>query len=214
MPRRRFAPYLWALPLALATPALAEESFDLGLRAGITLADGEPANDIPGFGLFGHWRLNERWQLGFALETAEYDFEQPARLVGIRQDPSANVVDAKAEGTTVSAWLERLWGPPGARGHWFWGAGIGLASIDVPDARGPAAGGGLFDVETDAGTEVVASLLGGRRVELGERWALDLTLHLDQHFADWKVRDRVSGRRGAVDDYFTYGGSVGVAYRF
>jgi hypothetical protein len=214
MPRRRLVPFAAALLPLLAAPAMAEDRFDIGARLDLPHADGEPANDIPGYGLFGHYRWDDRWALGFALDVAEYDFEEPARLLGITQDPAVDVVDAKADGTTLSAWFERTLGEPGSKGHWYWGAGLGLASVDVPDARGPVAGGGTFDIETDAGTEVVVTLLGGRRFRFGDRWALDLTLHLDEHFAEWEVVDRVSGRTGTIDDYFTYGGNLGLAFRF
>ena len=214
MTRRRLAALAAVLFVPLVAPVRAQDRFDLGGRLNLALADGEPANDIPGYGLVGHYRPNERWAIGFAVDLAEYDFEEPAKLLGIAQDPAVEVVDAKADGTTVSVWFERTLGEPGARGHWFWGAGVGFNSVDVPDATGPVAGGGTFHVETDAGTEIVATLLGGRRFRFGERVALDLTLHLDQHFADWKVTDRVSGRTGSVDDYFTYGGNLAFVVRF
>jgi hypothetical protein len=214
--RSRLALPLAFLLLSAAAPAVAQDAdrFDFGVRLNLSLADGEPANDIPGYGVVGHWRPNERWALGLALDVAEYDFEEPAKLLGIVQDPAVEVIDAKADGTALSLWFERTLGAPGPRGHWFWGAGVGFAAVDVPDARGPVAGGGTFDVETDAGTEIVASLLAGRRFRFGERTALDFTLHLDQHFADWKVRDRISGRTGSVDDYFTYGGNLAFVWRF
>lgn len=209
--------------LALAVSALAlfpgmtqaqDGHLDLGIRGTILVADGEPANDIPGFGLFGHYRLNERWKLGFAVDQAEYDFEQPARLLGLEQSRNLEAIDVLAESTTVSAWLERSLGDPNGRMEWFWGAGLGFASIDVPDASGPLQGGGRFDIETKADTEIVAMLLAGLRRRFGQRWALELALRGEQHFADWQLRDRISGRTGAVEDYLAYGGHLGLSFRF
>lgn len=214
--RRSLSVTLTACALALG-PVLAEaqsDRFDLGVRGAILVADGEPANDIPGFGLFGHYRLSDRWQLGFGVDAAEYDFEQPARILGLTQSPNVEPIDVLAESTTVSAWVERLFGQPGGRTEWFLGAGLGFASIDVPDASGPLAGGGRFDIETEADTEIVAHLLAGLRRRLGQRWALEFALRADQHFADWTLTDRVSGRTGTVDDYLTYGGHLGVSFRF
>ena len=116
------------LALTLQSPALAH---DLGVRGIITAGDGEPANDIPGFGVFGHWRLGDRWSVGVAVDQTEYDFEEPAKLVGLRQDPGIEPVDTIAEGTVLSAWIERTWPRPSGRLEWFWGAGLGFASIDV-----------------------------------------------------------------------------------
>jgi hypothetical protein len=214
--RRTLSIALTASVLALA-PALAraqEGRFDLGVRGNLLAADGEPANDIPGFGLFGHYRLSDRWQLGFAVDTAEYDFEQPARILGLRQSENVDPIDVKAESTTVSAWVERTFGRPQGRTEWFLGAGLGFASIDVPDASGPLQGGGRFDIETEADTEIVAQLLAGVRRRLGQRWALEFALRADQHFADWTLTDRVSGRTATIDDYLALGGHLGVSFRF
>src|SRR5688572_30816487 len=160
----------------LQFPALAQ---DFGVRGIITGADGEPANDIPGYGAFGHWRMSDRWSIGFAVDRTDYDFERPAGIVGLRQDPNVEDIDAIAEATILSAWIERTYPRPG-RLEWFWGAGLGFASVDVPDATGPLKGGGTFDVTTEADTEVIASLLGGLHLRLGERWIIELGLRADQ----------------------------------
>ena len=199
----------------LQSPALAQDGgFDLGVRGIITAGDGEPANDIPGFGVFGHWRMSDRWSVGFAVDQTEYDFEEPAKLVGLRQDDDIEPVDVIAEATVVSAWIERTYARPAGRLDWFWGAGLGFASIDVPDAAGPLEGGGTFDIRTEADSEVIVSLLAGLHRRLGERWFLEFALRADQHFADWQVTDRVSGAKGAVDDYLALGGHFGIGFRF
>jgi hypothetical protein len=214
--RRSVSMALAAVALAfLPAPAQAQTGrFDLGVRANLLAADGEPANDIPGYGLFGHYRLSDRWRLGFSVDTAEYDYEEPARILGLEQDESLEAIDVKAESTTVSAWIERLFGQPEGRTEWFLGAGVGFASVDVPDASGPLQGGGRFDIRTEVDTEIVAQLLAGVRRRIGQRWALDFTLRADQHFATWELRDQVSGRTSAIDDYLALGGSLGLSFRF
>jgi hypothetical protein len=214
--RRTLSIVFTASALALS-PSLAHAEagrFELGVRGVLMVADGEPANDIPGFGLFGHYRLSERWRLGFAVDMAEYDFEQPARILGLEQSSSVEPVDVLAESTTVSAWAERTFGRSQGATEWFLGAGLGLASIDVPDASGPLAGGGRFAIETEADTEIVVQLLAGVRRRLGQRWALEFALRADQHLADWQLNDRVSGRTGTIDDYLTVGGHLGLSFRF
>ena len=200
------------LLVILALLPSAALAHDFGVRGIITAADGEPANDIPGFGVFGHWRLGARWSVGFAVDRTEYDFEEPAKLVGLNQDEDLDPIDVVAEATVVSAWIERTW--PRRSLDWFLGAGIGFASIDVPDAAGPLEGGGTFDIQTEADSEVVVSLLAGLHRRLGERWMLEFALRADQHFADWQLTDRVSGNRGAVDDYLALGGHLGFGFRF
>lgn len=214
--RKALSTALTASVLAFG-PALArgqEGRFDLGVRAVLMAADGEPANDIPGYGVFGHWRLSDRWRLGLAVDTAEYDFEEPAKIVGLLQSSNEEPIDVKAESTTFSAWIERTFGRPQGRIEWFVGAGLGLASIDVPEATGPLANGGRFDIETEVDSEIVAQLLAGVRRQVGQHWALEFALRADQHFAEWKLRDRVSGRTATVDDYLAWGGHLGVSFRF
>lgn len=201
--------------LPSASPASAQDHrFDFGVRGIITAADGEPANDIPGFGLFGHYRFSDRWSLGIAVDQTEYDFEEPARILGLQQDQDLPPIDVLAEATVVSAWLQRDFERPGGRMAWFWGAGLGFASVDVPDASGPLEGPGTFDIRTEADTEIIASLLAGIEWRLGSRWFLEFALRADQHFADWKLTDRVSGRTGSIDDYLAYGGHLGLGFRF
>ena len=194
--------------------AAQEQRFDLGIRGIITVSDGEPANDIPGFGVFGHYHFNDHWSLGLAVDQTEYDFEQPARILGLQQDQDLEPVDVLAEATTLSAWLQRNFSRPGGRTTWFLGAGLGFATLDVPDAVGPLEGPGTFDIQTDADSEIIASLLAGFQSRLGSRFFLEFALRADQHFADWQLTDRVSGRTGSIDDYLAYGGYLGLGFRF
>ena len=201
--------------LLLTAPGAAQaQRFDLGWRGMITAAGGEPANDIPGYGVFGRYRLSDRWSVGLAVDQTEYDFEEPAKLVGIRQDPGVEPVDVKAEATVVGAWLQRDYRRDGGRTAWFWGAGLGFAAVDVPDASGPREGSGRFDIRTEVDTEMIASLLAGVLLRLGSRWFLELAVRADQHFADWQLTDRISGATGTVDDYLALGGQLGFGFRF
>ena len=193
---------------AQCAPALADDGrFSLGLRGVITVADGEPANDIPGFGVLAHLPINERWNVGIGLDRTEYDFEQPARLIGIAQDPALEPIDVVAEATVLSGWFERTLNP-GTRHPttWFVGAGLGAAFVDVPDASGPREDGGQFNIQTRADTEIIIFALAGLRRRLGERWYLEFAVRADQHFADWQMLDQLSGASGSIDDYLALGG--------
>ena len=209
-----------ALPVLfmLSSPALAraeeEHRFDLGVRGGITAASGEPANDIPGYGLYGHYRLNDQWTLGLSVDLVEYDYEDPARVLGIPVDPALEPIDALAESTIVGAWLERTIGAPEARTTWIIAAGLAAASVDVPDVTGPRQGGGSFDISTEVDTEIIVSLIGGVRRKLGESWFAEFALRADQHFADWQSTDQISGATASINDYSAYGGYLGFGFRF
>jgi hypothetical protein len=207
------ASVLLASAVAAASPAVGQR-FDLGARGVITLADGTPANDIPGYGVFGHYRLSDRWALGAAVDLAEYDFEQPARILGLEQDPALEPIDVLAESTALSLWIERTFRRHGAPSAWYLGGGLGYATVDVPEATGPLRGGGAFHIRTAADDEGIVFAVGGFRRNLGSRLLLDLGLRAEQHLADWQLKDTVSGRRSVIDDYFAYGGSVGLAVRF
>jgi hypothetical protein len=207
---------LGCAPLLAPIPAEADESrrIEIGAQLGTTLAAGVPANDIPGYGIFGLYRLNDRWAIGVGLDRTEFDYEEPARLIGIPLDPDLEPIDAVAEGTTLSVWLERSFSAPESRTEWFVGGGLGASSADVPTVTGPTLAGGVFEVHTQADTEIIVSLLGGVRRRLGERWFVQFALRGDQHFADWTSVDEVSGGTRKIDEYFAYGGHLGFGYRF
>jgi hypothetical protein len=202
--------------VALEAPAVFAQSgkFDLGLRANIVTAGGVPANDIIGFGLFGHYRLSDRWLVSFGLDQSEYDFERPARVFKLDQDPRVPDIDTTTEATTISAGIEREYSRPEGRTRWFWGAGVGFAAVDVADIQGPLAGGGRFDITTDPGSEFLALLAAGARWRFGSHLVGEFALRVDHHFADWAVVERVSGRRESVDDYTGLGGHFGLLWRF
>jgi len=191
-----------------------ETRFEIVPRFVVVTAGGEPANDILGFGFAGRFRLSEQWLLGFAVDRADYDFEQPARTLGLKQDPSAEPIDAKATATALSGWIEREYSAGSGRFRFFWNGGVGVASPDVDDVSGPLSGGGSFDITTDPGTELILSLGGGVKARLWKHLALELAARADHHLMDWEVMDRVSGRSGKLDDYTGIGGHFGLNFRF
>lgn len=189
--------------------------WDLGYRGGVQLGDGEPSNDIPTpVGVFARYRLNEDWLLHGAIEHGAGDFETPHELLGIAQDPAEADIDADTTWTSVMLWAEREYTWPDSRNELFWLAGGGFSSVDADDASGPVAGGGTFNVESDVGTELLASVGGGYRRRLGESWALEALVRYDYHLTDWEIRDTVSAVTGSVDDYNTWALLFGLSYRF
>lgn len=212
----RFAAASALAPLLATHPALADEAgrLDVGLRLGTSLASGVPANDMPGYGIYGLYALDERWSVGLGLYLTEFDYEEPARQVGLPIDPDAEPIDAKAEQLIYSALVERSFSPPGARRQWFLGARVGVADTDVPVATGLTATGDTFEIHTEVDREIIVSVLGGVRQNFGEHWFGEFTLSADQHFAAWESEDRVSGATGRSDDYFAYGLHLGIGYRF
>jgi Outer membrane protein beta-barrel domain len=185
--------------------------FEVGLRGSIVTAGGEPTNDMIAFGVFGRYRIDERWRLGFGIESFGGDFERPYELVGLA---SPEELDSDLSTLLVTVWIDRLYGARERRMRWFWSAGLGVASPDADELTGPVTGGGMFDVTADPGTELVIGVSGGLRWRLGQRFGLELGLRVDQHFADWTVTDRVSGQTGTVDDYTAKGAYLGAAWRF
>lgn len=203
-------------PLLAPLPAMADESdrVQVGLRLGTSLASGVPANDMPGYGIHGLYALNDQWSVGLGLYLAEFDYEEPARQVGLPLDPDAEPIDAKAEQMIVSAIVERSFSPPDARRQWFLGARLGMADTDVPVVTGPTATGETFEIHTEVDSEIIVSAFGGVRQRFGEHWFGEFTLSADQHFADWESEDRNSGATGGNGDYFAYGLHLGFGYRF
>jgi hypothetical protein len=206
---------LFTTLIVIAWPANPQElGLDLGLSVAIDATDGTPANDIPGAGVLSRYTLNDKWAIGAAINRTEYDYEEPAAIVGIVQEPTMEVIDALAEATTVRAWIERSLTDAGSSMRFFLGAGVGAAFTDVSDVAGPRADGGSFDIRTQVDTEIIATVIGGARRVFGERWSGEVAVRAEQHFADWHSTDRVSGAQGSIDDYLTWGVQFTLAYRW
>jgi hypothetical protein len=208
---------LLLLAMLLASiPASADDTdkFDIGVHLGTMLGDGVPANDMPGYGIYGLYRLNDRWSVGLGIDRTEFDYEEPARILGIPLDPDDPPVDPKAEMTIYSALVERTFDASREGRQWFLGAAIGVADTDVPDVTGPTATDGTFDIDSEVDRELIVSLRGGVRQHFGGRWFMQFTLRGEQHFAAWELEDRNSGATARHGDYFAWGGFLGIGYRF
>lgn len=203
--------FLFLLAATLLAAKASAQTWELGPRLLVLNAGGEPTNDILGGGVFGRYRFNERWLFGFAVDSVSGDFERPYELVGLS---SPEEIDSVVDLLVFSGWIEREYGRPDGRLRWFWSLGAGFASPEVDDVTGPVSGGGTFDITTDPGSETMILAGAGLRRHLGQSWALEIGLRADQHFADWKLTDRVSGRTGAIDDYTILGVQFGMTYRF
>jgi len=189
----------------------AEDRWAGGIRYNVLTAGGEPTNDQMGFGVFGRYRLNDDWLLGFSLDQNSGDFETPYKLFG---NNSPEDIDSTVDSTIFSAWIEQEFGPRDRKLRWFWAAGVGFTSPDVDDVSGPLTGGGTFDITTDAGSETLLSVTGGFRWAFSKRFGLEAGLRIDQHFADWELSDRANGTTATLDDYTAYGMNIGFHFRF
>jgi hypothetical protein len=207
---------LLAFAFAEPPPSAAEERsrFDLGLRANIMAGDGEPTNDVPGFGLFGHFRLDENWSVGFALDhSPEFDVERTAEIVGFEQRGEEDEIDSKGTSTTLSAWIERSYGE---RFEWSWGVGAGVSDVEVDPLEGLRPSGAPFRVETEAGTEMLLIANAGLRHWFGaaRRWSWSAEIRLEQRWGGWVLHEVHSGLTEEIDDYLLSGIHFGLSRRF
>jgi hypothetical protein len=193
--------------------AAQDRRWEVAVRANVVAAGGEPANDIISTGIYGKHHFTDKWVLGFALDSAGYDFEKPGDILGLRT-AGDSAVDATTDSLIVSAWIERRYPRPDSRLTWFWTGGLGFASPDVDDVSGDLQVSGTFDITTDPGREILLSGSGGLLLTFAERWVAEFGLRVDHHFADWEVRDRVSGRSASLDSYTGLGAHAGLAFRF
>lgn len=206
---------LWLmLLLGGAGVGAAQADTEIGLRANVVLAKGEPSNDIPGGSIMSRHRLNDEWWLGFDFNFSnKFDFERPWKTVGLSQGPG-KTIDAVASSTMLSVLAERRYPKADSNKTWFWNAGLGINSVDVKDVTGPTSSGGAFDIKTDAGTET--ALLGGFGLlhQFSDRWSARYEFAVEYRFADWKIEDRVSGNTGTIGSYHTIGPRFGLNYTF
>ena len=193
---------------------LHDQKFQFGIRGGTFLGDGEPTNDLPMFGIYGRYNWTKKWHLGLSLDYLSGDFERPYKLLGIQ---SAEELDAAMTNIIISVWGEREFVPASEklkRLRPYIAGGIGIGLVDVDDAKGVNAGGGQYDIKTDAGTEYIPALALGLRYLLGKSWEAEISGRYSYHIADWKVTDRISGKVSSIDNYSTYGIYCGVGFRF
>jgi hypothetical protein len=186
--------------------------YELSGRLNIVGASGRPSNDILGFGVIVHRKLSDEWYLGVSLENAtDFDVERPNERVDI---DSVEETDALGTMNMVTVVAERRYALDSEGWIGFWNLGAGIADIDVDDADGEVKGGGTFDIKIDVDTEYVLIGSVGAIQRLGEHWSARYEATLEQHFADWKIEDRVTGRTDSYDDYLVAGVRVGLNYRF
>lgn len=203
--------FIFIVGISFQAEAAEKNKFDMGLRGGANLADGEPANDMITFGVYGHYRLSDKFLLGIGLDNSNFDFERPAKLLNINYD---GTVDADANITTLSFWVEREYDLKADKLLWFWTAGLGVGFVDVDDATGPIVGGGQYNIKTDPNTEIIPEVGLGLRWRLNPIFAITSNVRFGYHFADWDVTDQVSGVTESVDNYLTSGIFLGMEVSF
>jgi hypothetical protein len=208
-----------SVTLGLVSAPLAAQAteWDVGARFIILAGDAPPANDMPGAGLIARRAWSEDWAVGFGVEQYSFDHEEPYNSVGIGLDPTfpEEAIDGTNDSTVVSAWVERRYDGTSSAGFgWFWTAGLGYAFISTEDVTGPAAGGGTFDIATQASDELHLLASGGARYGFESGWFLEAVLHAQHHFTDYDITDRVSGNTAEIDAQTLFGASFLVGYRF
>ena len=214
MPRRYINRILLAALWAVGASANAQDSqLEIGIRPLILASQGEPSNDMTGGGIVGsrHWKDN--WYFGVALDSMTFDYERPQFALGISQPPGLKAIDGSNSFTRLSGWIERRYDSDGAW-DWFWGAGLGYATVDADTVTGPTALLGTFNIVTDASDEIHLMTSAGLRRPLGDKWTLAATFHLEHHLTDYKIRDTISGATGKIGAHTPVGLSATFSYRF
>ena len=179
--RRKTQSFAIFLVLFLLVPTAQsdETRYEIGLRANVLLGDGVPANDILGLGVIGRYRLTDGWFIGAGLDLYDYDFERPWRVVGLEQDPNADIIDAPAENTVFSGSFGRLYNETNHGFDWFWTLGLGFAFPSVDDIAGPTDTGGTFDLIFDVGNEIHLMATLGSSYNFSESWSASLPQELN-----------------------------------
>jgi hypothetical protein len=194
-------------------PQAQDRQFEVGLRGLVLLSQGEPSNDMGGGGLVVGWHWKDDWHFGVAIDDMTFDYERPQNELNIAQDPVLKAIDGSNSFSRLSGWMERRY-DNGGDWDWFWGAGLGYASVTADIVTGPTAAGGTFNILSDASDEIHLMGRAGLRRDIGERWAFTGTFHLEHHLTDYKIRDTVSGATGTIGAHTPVGFSATISYRF
>lgn len=185
----------------------------VGTRGGVWLGDGEPSNDLVNYGVYGRYGLGNGWLLGLSVDLSEWDLEYPYKQLGY-SIADEEAVDSKVDGTYVTAWIEREFMHESKAMRPYLLAGLGVGMLDASDITVTLSDGRSATIAADTGTEVIPGIGGGIRFLLGKRWFIEPSLRIDYHITDITVTDRNTGKSSSYDDYFTYGGNVGLGVRF
>lgn len=196
-------------------PAMAQErQFEVGPQVLILASQGEPSNDMAGAGVIVGWHWKDDWYFGASIDDVSFDYERPQFALGISQPAELKPIDGSNSFTRVSGWIERRYERDG-KWDWFWGAGLGYASISADSSvTGPTASGGTFNIVTNASDEIHLMMRTGLRRSLGDRWAFTGTFHLEHHLTDYKITDTISGASGKIGPHTPVGLSATFSYRF
>jgi len=217
MKRQHLTRFL-VIVLVFGAPTLASAEdawrFEIGPRANVLLGNGKPANDILGFGVVGRYKLNNGWFVGAAIDSYEYDFERPSKILGITQDPAEDVIDAAADYTAFSGSIGRLYNETNRGFDWFWNLGLGFASPNVDPVSGPTDTGGTFDITFDVGNEIHLMGALGTSYNFSENWSAGFTARLEHQFLDIAMTDSVTGNTAKLDSQTVMGASLSFNYRF
>ena len=186
--------------------------YEFGVRGGVRLGTGVPANDIMAYGLFGRYRVQNNWLVGVAIDMYKFDFEYPNKAIGVENSDS-KAIDSDATATEINLWIERRYNEKQQGFSFLWAAGFGINMVEAGDAEGPNSSGG-FLIETDPGTEFVIFGTIGSQYHFNRHWAVEVTFGVNYHIAEWEVTDTVSGATGTIDNYTTTSYLFGVIYKF
>jgi len=204
----------FALALLAGTCQADDSKFEVGLRADALLADGVPANDILGAGVMARYRLNNGWFVGAGIDTYDFNYERPWRMVGLRQNPDVDMIDAAADSTVVSGSFGRLYNETNHGFDWFWTMGIGFSSLNVDDVAGPTDAGGTFDLTFDVGNEIHLMATLGSSYNFSSSWSASFAARVEHHFMDVLITDSVSGNTAKLDSQSPIGAFFSLHYRF
>ena len=180
-------------------------------RYSIVVGDGEPSNDMPGFGLLARYQYRGPWHYFLSADYTEFDFETPYKTLGIPVGGPA--IDSTVSGFYLGGGVEYQFNVH-ERLKPYINGGIGIGFLDADDVSGTSAGGAPFNIKSDPGTEFIPFATVGVRWNFWRNLSLDLAAKAEYHIADWEVKDTLSNQEAAIDDYAAVGGYVGVAIHF
>jgi len=191
-----------------------DQKFQIGVRGGAFLGTGEPANDLPMYGIYGRYNWNDKWHVGLSLDHLTGDYEEPYKILAIE---SAQETDASMTNLIVTVWGEREFRATKGNAKKlrpFVAGGFGIGFVDVDNVRGDTRDGDRYDITTDPGTEFIPAIAIGLRYLLGRNWEVEVAGRYSYHISDWEVYDRESGRKDSLGNYSTYGIFIGIGLRF
>lgn len=209
-------PVAGAILLFASAPRLIHAQEDSNWDAGANVyllfgSVGTRTGDVGGYGGFVRYHYNDHWVQRVGVDFYRYDLETPIDATEIND--TGDPVDSLTIVWRFHTDLEYHF-RPGMKWDPYFAGGVGYYSIHAPDIDGPTPGGGRYELEIDTPGTVGLMAAAGSDWRIGNALSLGLVAMFQQTFADYEVKEKISGETGTINPFAVVGVTAPLTVHF